>query len=71
MVETVERQETGQRERGNDTQQRPSSSGLETGPTVVRTIASVHGASAYPTAPPTTPENGEFNILMASLLLID
>ena len=29
--------------------------GLEPGPTVVRTIATVHGASAYPTAPPTAP----------------
>ena len=44
------------RERGNDTQQRPTGSGLEPGPTVVRTIASVHGASAYPTAPPTAPK---------------
>ena len=30
---------TGQRERGNDTQQRPSGSGLEPGPTVVRTAS--------------------------------
>ena len=33
------------------------------GPTVVRTIASVHGASAYHTAPPTTPVPGLIDVI--------
>ena len=44
----------GGRERGTDMQQRPSDAGLKPGPTAVRTVASVHGAPAQPTSPPTT-----------------
>jgi len=56
MDRTVEeRQETGGRERGNDMQQRPSGLVLKLGPTAVRTVASIHGVPAQPTAPLTTP----------------
>jgi len=43
---TVERDRKQGRERGNDTQQGPSGLGLNPGPTVARTIASVCEASA-------------------------
>jgi len=56
MDRTVEeRQETGDRERGNDMQQRPSGAGLKPESTAARTVASIHGAPAQSTMPQTTP----------------